>query len=648
MENSAFAPNICFLTYNTLTDLVHEVVSSIHDDSVRIFCMECHHNSLFDCVIRAREMGAEVFIAGGSNLKIFRQHFSYPILGLEPNFSDYILRLSESVQPGDCVAIVSYMQNQSFDFSVTERLLQIEIKQIVYEDSTQLAALLEASGCPIVMGAAFVCSIAESLGKKTILTYTGREPIVKAIYQAQELAFELRKKQSQSQLLSVIIDNLPDAVLSVDQNGDIIMFNPAAEHMLGIPATLARGSNIDQLLPELEMGGILFREHDFEPNSIITCRDKNFHVWRSLIPGDPGGAMGIAILTDLYRLQDAKQNYLNKYNGESEKHNGFVAKHTFRDIVGESASIRSVIQQAEIYAGSNSSVFILGETGTGKELIAQGIHRASLRRQGRFVAVNCAAIPESLLESELFGYAAGAFTDSRRNGKAGMFELADHGTLFLDEVGDLSPAMQVKLLRALQEREIIRVGSERVTPVDIRIIAASNKSREDILSNGFRPDLFYRLDVFGIDMPPLRARGDDVILIFRKLLRSYIDEYKIPKRISDEDLKLLTHYSWPGNVRELENVCQRFCLFFSRTSPDDKNTVRSLLRSCIGEQVLFNDILAHYQFTTGSANQDPLFREMIAVIKDTFGYSNEYLATRLGISRTTLWRLSQKETPSER
>ena len=206
------------------------------------------------------------------------------------------------------------------------------------------------------------------------------------------------------------------------------------------------------------------------------------------------------------------------------------------------------IQHAKAAAATEYTVLITGESGTGKELIAQAIHNDSQRKNRPFVGVNCAAIPENLLESELFGYVGGAFTGADKNGKIGYFERANHGTFFLDEIGDVSPAMQAKLLRVIQERQIMRVGSDRVIDLDVRIIAATNKNLlEAVEKERFREDLYYRLNVLQIKMPPLRARKEDIAVLLEYFLK---DDYD---RFSKEEKEYLKKYQWPGNIRELEN-----------------------------------------------------------------------------------------------
>ena len=259
-------------------------------------------------------------------------------------------------------------------------------------------------------------------------------------------------------------------------------------------------------------------------------------------------------LKEKERLKELKLFY--KMEWDSKVHN-------FGDIIGESAKMKQVYKVVERIAESNVTVLVRGETGTGKELVAAAIHKRSKRKEEPFVKLNCAAITDTLIESELFGHEKGAFTDAKEARK-GRFELADGGTLFLDEIGDISASAQVKLLRVLQEREFERVGGSKTIKVNVRLVAATNRNLEEMVKNGtFREDLYYRLNVIPIDLPPLRERGDDIALLVNFFLQKSMSNHKKRVVITDEAMEILCQYSWPGNVRELENTVERIVLMGS-------------------------------------------------------------------------------------
>ncbi len=231
---------------------------------------------------------------------------------------------------------------------------------------------------------------------------------------------------------------------------------------------------------------------------------------------------------------------------------GQIAKFSFNDIVGKSSSIERTIKYAKGFAVCDDTILIEGESGTGKELFAQAIHNGSRRYEHPFVAVNCASLPDNLLESELFGYVEGAFTGAKKGGKLGLFEVAHKGTIFLDEIGDISQLLQARLLRVLQEKQIRRIGDDRVIPVDVRVIAATNRKLSDLVANEqFRHDLYYRLNVLKLLLPPLRERLQDIPDLARYLLKNWSKDLEYCKKLElDRAFKILQAYSWPGNIRE--------------------------------------------------------------------------------------------------
>ena len=252
---------------------------------------------------------------------------------------------------------------------------------------------------------------------------------------------------------------------------------------------------------------------------------------------------------------------MNKIADYEKEGKLYTTKYTIDDIIGSSAAIRASKEQVKRTARSNSNVLILGESGVGKELFAHSIHNESQRRERPFIRVNCAAIPEMLLESELFGYEEGAFTGAKKGGQVGKFELANSGTIFLDEIGDMPYTMQAKLLRVLQEREFERVGGKRVIGIDVRVIAATNANLEALIEQGqFRRDLYYRLNVLTLKVPPLRERLEDIPGLVYHFLRQIYQENGIHCTISPECLRVFAEYDWPGNIRELRNVVEKIAL----------------------------------------------------------------------------------------
>jgi DNA-binding NtrC family response regulator len=306
-----------------------------------------------------------------------------------------------------------------------------------------------------------------------------------------------------------------------------------------------------------------------------------------------------------------------------------------RPIIGKSAKIRQVFSLMDKVAETDSTILIFGESGTGKELVAREIHYKSLRADGPFVTINCGALPETLLESELFGHVRGSFTGAVRD-KEGLFAVAKGGTFFLDEVGETSPAIQVKLLRVLQEREIIPVGGVKPIKVDVRLIAATNADLERNVENGkFRADLFYRLNVIPIFIPPLRERKDDIPLLVEHFLKMYCETSGRPmKTVTPEAFDVLMRYDWPGNVRELENVLERTVILQEGRELGADDLPDRLRRSTVDRQ---GSVVA-----AGSLTLEELEKEYLLKVLDETGWHKKRAAAILGINASTLYRKLQR------
>jgi propionate catabolism operon transcriptional regulator len=327
------------------------------------------------------------------------------------------------------------------------------------------------------------------------------------------------------------------------------------------------------------------------------------------------------------------------------------AKHGINDLRGDSATMETVRQSVVLYAKSPATVLIQGETGCGKELVAQAIHREAPRSLGQnrpFVAVNCGAIAESLLESELFGHEEGAFTGARRGGHAGLFEAANRGTLFLDEIGEMPLTLQTRLLRVLEEREVVRVGGTRPIPVNVRIISATHCDLEQRVRDGrFRADLFYRLAVLRLTLPPLRARPEDVMPLAEWSLKNALASIgaRPPPNLHAEMsacAALLQRYTWPGNVRELRNLTERLALFLA-AEPLQALTPSFVLG--VAPELARRDASAPQAWASDGAPATPLTESVTAVLA-RFGGRRDAAAEFLGISRTTLWRKLKAEHDS--
>ncbi|WP_419954483.1 sigma-54 interaction domain-containing protein [Neobacillus niacini] len=361
-----------------------------------------------------------------------------------------------------------------------------------------------------------------------------------------------------------IINLAGERIVVVDREGIILYINSAYCEFLGTTVENAIGKPVQDVIENSRMH-IVAKTGQKELASIqpINGSEMIANRYPLIIDGDLVGAVG----TVMFRNPEDWLVYKNKiqhlveevnyYKTKAEKHS--KSKYHFSDLIGNSPSFSAVKKLAERISGSQSAVLILGESGTGKELFASAIHNNSMRADFPFVPINCASIPEHLLESELFGYDEGAFTGAKKGGKKGHFQLANHGTIFLDEIGDMPLAAQSKLLRVLQEREILPVGGQKSIAVDVRIIAATHRNLEKMVEEGtFRQDLYYRLNVIKIEIPPLRERYGDIELIANNLLEKLERKfYRKGIKLSAEVVERFNQHKWQGNIRELENVLER-------------------------------------------------------------------------------------------
>ena len=365
------------------------------------------------------------------------------------------------------------------------------------------------------------------------------------------------KKQKElemsEQLYSTIVNSVRDGLLMLDKDGMVIFINPIGARILHINAEEAVGKYIGSLVDfkpivveVLETGqGYTDRE------CVIKTKRGMLHFVKTAVPlkDDKGQLQGVV---DVFREIKQVRRLVNHMVGAT-------ASFTFDDIIGNSTAIGESIRLGKIAANSFANVLIQGDSGTGKELIAQAIHKCSCRSDEPFVAINCGALPRNLVESELFGYEEGAFTGAKHGGRPGKFELAHGGTIFLDEIGDMPLDIQVRLLRVLQEKKIIRIGGQQYIDIDVRIIAATNKDlNREVHEGNFRLDLYYRLNVLPIIVPPLRERREDIPLLVEFFLHKLCKQAGISQKIfSPQVYKAFMNYDWPGNVRELENVIER-------------------------------------------------------------------------------------------
>lgn len=426
---------------------------------------------------------------------------------------------------------------------------------------------------------------------------------------------------------SAVINSIVEGIIAIDGKGYITHINKSAQKLLGIPALQAGTQHINDVFPEFSVPKVLKLGQQYAEQEIKYKNKDEFCRFISTITPIKQDQEIIGLVISFRSI------------GEMRKLAGRLIKEERRysldGILGTSKAMTSLKQKMQLVAATDSTILITGESGTGKELFARAIHEESHRKNGPFVAINCGAIPENLLESELFGYEEGAFTGASKGGKPGKFELADGGTIFLDEIGDMPMHLQVKLLRVLQEVKIERIGGVKPVWIDVRIIAATNRNLEDMIEKKlFRSDLFYRLSVIPFYIPPLRERKEDLIL----LLHHFLDKYNLilGKQITgftQEVQGKMLAYPWLGNVRELENAVE-YAVNIATKNVIDSSFLSSRVR----------DYFKHHPGLSGGENQPTLAeleRGAIESALKKFGNSRqakEKAAESLGMSRSTFYR----------
>ncbi len=364
------------------------------------------------------------------------------------------------------------------------------------------------------------------------------------------------------EILNVILNNAYEWLVIIDDKGYIIMMSKGYKEFVG--DMVPEGKHVTEVIENTKLHDII-KTGKTQIGEIQLIKGQQVIASRLPIIKDNKiiGAIGKVIFKDITDFYDMSKKIITMekeikyYKDQLKKQKS--AKYSFSNIIGDSKSLMEVKNICERAAMSDSNVLIMGESGTGKELFAHAIHNASDRASGPFVKINCAAIPSELLESELFGYEGGAFTGAKKEGKVGKFELANGGSIFLDEIGDMPIQMQAKLLRVLQEREIERIGATKTRPIDVRIISATNKNLEEEVKTGdFREDLYYRLNVMSVYIEPLRKRKDDIRPLAKALVKKLSNQMGVyVDSISEKAMMALETYDWPGNIRELENIIER-------------------------------------------------------------------------------------------
>lgn len=641
MATAATLPRVVAVSYKGLSRLIHSVISEYrHLADIHII------DELFDdAVTTARNIDesgeVDIFLSGGANGAFLSDTVSRPVIQIKISGLDLIRAIKRAQKISDRIAFITYKQKNN-ELNDVNRLLGFDIQQRTYsttEDVREQIHDLALQGYKVIIGASLVVEHAEKKGLTGILVYSANS-IRQALEDAIKISSIQKIEEQRIEQLSTILRHLNEGVVSVDLEEKIQSINPAMEALLGVSERLALGKKLSDINPRLNLKKTL-KEGRVDLQVVEEIANKTIVTNR--IPIKNNNLISGAVLTfqPATSIEHAERNIRVK-----NRILRLTAKYRLDEIIGHSGSIKHAKQLATRYSATDSTILITGESGTGKELFAQGIHNASSRNNGPFVAINCAAIPETILESELFGHEEGSFTGSRRGGKRGLFEAAHLGTIFLDEIGDMPIWLQNRLLRVLQEKEVVRVGSDQSIPVDIRVVTATNKNLTQMVAeNLFRDDLYYRLNILHLHLPSIRERPDDIPLLMQHLMQQALrknDCLKDVKPLIEILLPGLMNYAWPGNVREMENFAERLAVFYRDLDISKPGAVEALWRIIpeVRNQPLFKKP-PQLQMSPRLAYGENGHAKIEQVIAQCEGNLSKAAKT-LGISRTTLWRRLKK------
>ena len=605
-------PNI-----NGIRSLVEQAISEI--DSQDIGFVECHISDIEAVAQQLTVDGCQIILCTGVTASYLQEILSIEIQVIRTGMFDVIQAIS-SLKQYKRIALLG-KSTTTISLEDYSEIFLLDIKQFTYDsyfDAKRTIQLIKNEKFDAVIGSPISVELAINeglVGQLTITVVSLKDLLTNALKSLDKI----RREQSTIIRLTEIFNHLNEGVCFITKNKKISFINTSMAHLLKkSPAEVLNKSSTDVFGNlDLDMG-----HHN--PRQLLDIENDQLAVHILEMNND---------YINGYILSAQELNALEYSSSEFRKvsSRNFNTRYQFNQLSTRNPTFKTTLSLAKAYAKTDSTVLITGESGTGKEVLAQSIHNYSNRCKAPFVAINCASFPESLLESELFGYEEGAFTGAKKNGRIGLIESAHNGTLFLDEIGDMPLHLQTRFLRVLQERQINRLGSTASHHLNIRVIAATHADLEHLVADGnFRADLYYRLNILRLSIPPLRNRPEDILILADTFLKKH---KKSIKDLPDTLPLLLKKYNWPGNIRELENIIERIQVLFSlnesKTQPDFLSLHLPELFSST-QKVDSGSLLKKTKI-----NQESLLIEQ--VLKEVDG-NLDLASKKLGISRTTLWR----------
>jgi transcriptional regulator with PAS, ATPase and Fis domain len=617
--------------YPQFTELVRQVA---REQSLEVQIIEAVLEDAAQLVQEeVRKNRYEVVVSRGGTAEAIKKTVEVPVITAEFNDFDLLQALWRAKALGKRIAYLVTAYREFYEFDELVDILGVEITPYRFHDLKEMEQqILRASeeGIEVMVGgSAWGQRLSVAKGMKGVLVFSSHRTVTEALKAAVEVITIRRRDREYSRRLSAMMQSVSEGIVCIDADGSVLLVNQNARQLLGLQGDRELSDHADD-------GNAALRTLLETPRGNgQRCNIDG----TELVVNCVGVADGREHFGEVFTLQKVAQlQQLEQKIRKEMSQKGLVARFTFQDIVTVDGNMLDVIEKARNFALRDSTILIHGESGSGKELFAQGIHRASQRSGNPFVAVNCAALPNELLESELFGYEEGAFTGARKGGKPGLFELAHGGTIFLDEIGSITLNLQARLLRVLQGREVMRIGGDSIIPVNVRCIAATNENLQHAIKEGrFRLDLYFRINVLNLAIPPLRSRPDDIPLLAEHFLREFRQRsHKSVPRVPSSMAQWMKEYGWPGNVRELQNFCERLEILADGKTPDEKK-VRQLIAEA-SEELLSSDLPSSNTVTLTFGTLEEMEDQIIAALEKRGVGNQAEMAKLLGISRTTLWK----------
>lgn len=575
------------------------------------------------------DQGIEVIIARGETAFTIRDHYpevvivDVPISGI-----DLALALEKSRQFGEQVAVVSFAsmikQVELLEAPLGIKIRKYELPMLPTEkDINKKIDEALSDGANVLLGGFSTGRIAEQRALPYVEIPTSDIAYIETFFHARSLLKSIEQEKMRGEFIRAVLNHSHEGILSVDMQGKINLINPVAEQILQYKESRDSEKTLKELCPGLSMVDVL-RTGEEALSEIHLIHSMQVLCNKVPIKNNRKVIGGVVTLQDITKIQEMESQIRKELYAK-----GHVAQYHFSQMIAFSRTAQQTIEVARNMAKSDANVIIYGETGAGKEVFAQSIHSAGRRASGPFVAVNCASFSTQLLESELLGYVEGAFPGAQLGGKKGFFEIAHGGTLFLDEIGEMDYVNQGRLLRVLQERSIIKLGSDQVVSVDIRIIASTKKNLwADVQNGSFREDLYYRLNVLELQLPTLRERKKDIPFYAQLFLTKFAKESEKNMSLSPGALRKLSEYPWPGNLRELRNMMERLAAISVK-----EHLTASDVEKVVGQHMKKKQKISEKEKQEISEIYSALERR---------GWEMQAVAEDLLMSRVTLWRKMKK------